>query len=358
MKISILKVISLLCLLSLCLSLVACTGLSSQTPSYKTRSATVSSEYFNTRTLLSSYGDVTDEEFDAYVATVSSMLGEYHKLFDIYNEYDGMNNVMTVNKNAGIAPVEISRELFDFLSYCKELYPLTDGKCNVMFGSVLKIWHDAREEATKNFGYLPEESLPTDDELTDANRYTSIELLVLDADSMTAYISNPNASLDVGAIAKGYAAAKIAAQLKADGADSFGLNAGGNLVTIGLKPNGENWEIGITNPIYDPNKLIACRVSIGETSLVTSGDYERYFMSGNKTYHHIIDPDTLMPAEYFSSVSIFTSDGALADALSTALFCMSYEEGLALVRSIGNVEVVWIDREGNVTSTEGINILS
>ena len=118
------------------------------------------------------------------------------------------------------------------------------------------------------------------------------------------YISDPLASLDVGAIAKGYAANKVAQKLKSLGADSMALNAGGNIVTIGLKPDGGQWVTGITNPDKTTYNSLICKVKIGETSLVTSGDYERFYVVDGKPYHHIIDPKTNMPAEYFSSISI------------------------------------------------------
>jgi thiamine biosynthesis lipoprotein len=164
--------------------------------------------------------------------------------------------------------------------------------------------------------------------------------------------------LDVGAIAKGYAAAKVAEKLKSMGADSMALNAGGNIVTIGLKPDGSEWVTGITNPDKTAENSLICKVKIGETALVTSGDYERYFVSGNRAYHHIIDPATLMPSEYFASVSIFTANSGLADALSTALFCMSYEQGLALVEEIGGVEVLWIYRDGSMKMTNGVSLVN
>ena len=91
--------------------------------------------------------------------------------------------------------------------------------------------------------------------------------------------------------------------------------------------------------------------------MVTSGDYERFFIAADKKYHHIIDPATLVPAEYFASVSVITPDSGLADALSTALFCMSYEDGLALVESLENVEVIWVDKENNLKRTSGIEIV-
>lgn len=355
------KVISiLLVVLSICAILSACDNNKQQEEKkeYTTRSKTVSYVHFNTVSTLSSYGDTTAEEFDGYVKTVDEMLGYYHKLFDIYYEYAGINNLMTVNKNAGKAPVAVDEELIEFLEYCKEMYTLTNGKTNVMFGSVLRLWHDARELADKTAGYLDESLLPTQNALAEAAKHTSLDLLVINREEKTVYISDPQASLDVGAIAKGYAAAKIAEKLKSLGADSMALNAGGNIITIGLKPDGSRWVTGITNPDKTAANSLICRVEIGQTALVTSGDYERYFVSGNKAYHHIIDPETLMPANYFASVSVFTPNGGLADALSTALFCMPYEEGLALVEKIGGVEVLWISSDGTIKMTEGVSLVN
>ncbi len=351
--------LSLLCVCSLFSVFSACKPTKDENKKeYTTRSKTVSYAHFNTVSTLSSYGDITDKEFDSYVKTVDEMLGYYHKLFDIYYEYAGVNNVMTVNKNAGKAPVTVDDELIAFLEYCKEMHTLTGGKTNVMFGSVLKIWHNVRELANETAGYLDSGLLPTQTELTEAAKHTSIDFLVINKEEKTVYISDPEASIDVGAIAKGYAASKIAEKLKSLGADSMALNAGGNIVTIGLKPDGDHWVTGITNPDKIVVNSLICKVKIGETSLVTSGDYERYFVSDNKAYHHIIDPETLMPANYFASVSIFTPNGGLADTLSTALFCMSYEKGLALIESIGGVEALWIYRDGTMKMTKGVSLVN
>ena len=136
--------------------------------------------------------------------------------------------------------------------------------------------------------------------------------------------------------------------------DNMALNIGGNLRTIGIKPNGDKWVTGITNPDKTSDEALICRVKMGDSSLVTSGDYERFFYAGDVKYHHIIDPDTLYPAAYFPSVSIFAKNSGLADALSTALFCMSYEEGKALADSIDGVEVVWITFDGTILHTDGV----
>ena len=303
---------------------------------------------------MSSYGDMTREEFDSYLIRAEQKLGYLHKLFDIYYEYSGVDNIKTINKNAGKKSVKVDRELVDFLLYCKELYTKTNGKTNIMLGSVLKIWHDVREDALDDFGYIDPSRLPTDAELSAAVEHTSIDLLVIDEESCTVYISDPLASIDVGAIAKGYAVDRIAEMLIADGADSVVLNVGGNIRTIGFKTGEDKWVSGITNPDRESDETIKCRIEIGEESVVTSGDYERYFVSGDKKYHHIIDPDTLHPAEYFASVTIVTRESALADALSTALFCMPYNEGRALIDSLPGVEAIWIYRDGNVVQSDGI----
>lgn len=325
-----------------------------QKPTY---SKEVSYLYFNTVTVLSSYGDATKEEFDGYVKVVDEMFDRYHKLFDIYFEYSGVNNIKTINEKAGLEPVAVDEELVDFLLYCKELYVLTKGKTNIMLGSVLSIWHDAREKASEHDGVLNSDEFPSTSALSEANKHTSIDALVIDKEGKTVFISDPEASIDVGAIAKGYAAKKVAQRLKAMGADSVALNAGGNIITIGLKPDGSKWVTGITNPDKTASNSLICRVEIGEAALVTSGDYERYFICDGVRYPHIINPETLMPANYFASVSIFAADSGLADALSTALFCMSYEEGVALIKSIGGVEALWVCKDGTVKKTDGVHLV-
>lgn len=346
------KIISLVLFLSLLSSLFACGGAKKSQP----KSKTISSSYFNTLSVIYTYADEDGTDIEKYSAIADEVLSYYHKLFDIYFEYSDVNNIKTINKNAGKNPVEVNKDLIDFLLYCKELYTLTGGRTNVMLGSVLKIWHDLREEADDDFGYLDPAELPTEDILSEAATHTAIDLLVINEEDSTVYISDPKASLDVGAIAKGYTVDILYDRLKAEGADSVALNIGGNLRTIGLKPNAEPWVTGITNPDKESDDTVKCRIKIEEASVVTSGDYERYFMAGDKKYHHIIDPETLIPADYFSSVSIITANSALADALSTALFCMPYEDGIALIESIGGVDVIWIYKDGTVRYTEGITL--
>ena len=176
-------------------------------------------------------------------------------------------------------------------------------------------------------------------------------------------------SLDVGGIGKGYATENAAKQIQNEGSENFLLNLGGNVRAIGIKGDGSKWVCPVESPEYRDSQTgdqyaIVCYLD--GRSLVTSGDYERYFVVDGQRYHHIIDPDTLYPAKYHRSVSILTEDSGLADALSTALFMMPVEDGKALIQSIRegssplgadfrveDLEAMWIDADGHQEYTDG-----
>ena len=341
---------SLLCMLSACDT--SDKGETIKEPETQARSFY---EYFDTVCVVMSYKGDSAEEFDKNCSDIETLLDDYHKLFDIYYEYSGINNLKTVNKNAGIAPVKVDERLIDFLLYAKDIYALTDGKTNVAMGSVLKLWHKEREKGIND----PENAkLPDENALSEAAKHTDISCLIIDEKENTVYLSDPDMSLDVGALGKGYATEKAAKLLIDRGVTSYVLNFGGNIRAIGTKVTGEGWITGITNPDKESEKSFVCRVNIKNVSLVTSGDYERYYIVDGKKYHHIIDPETNMPAKYFSSISVFTSDSGLADALSTALFCMSYEDGIKLIEKIGGVDAVWVTLSGEVKFTDGVEFLN
>ena len=308
--------------------------------------------FFDTVSYIYSYAGDSQENFEANCEGVSAILEEYHRLFNIYYEFSGVNNLKTINKNAGKDPVKVDQKLIDFLLYAKELYTLTNGEMNVMMGAVLSLWHDCREAASTSPANA---SVPTKEALDEAALHTDISLLEIDKANGTVRITDPHARIDVGALGKGYATEKAAEYLLTKGIDGYVLNIGGNIRIIGHKPDGSGWGTGIKNPA-DPTTY-AMKLTIADTSCVTSGDYERYFVVDGVKYHHVIDKDTLMPASYFSSVTIITPDSGIADALSTALFSMSYEDGLALVNTLENVDVLWITTDGTQYYTEGFAAL-
>lgn len=308
--------------------------------------------YFDTVSYIYSYAGDSQEAFEANCQTASEILEHYHQLFDIYHAYSGVTNLATLNQNAGGEAMEVDPALVEFLLYAREMYDTTGGRMNVMLGSVLRLWHDCREAAAED----PENAkIPDEAALREAARHTDISSLEVDPAANMVRISDPLASLDVGALAKGYATERAAQALEAAGVDGYVLNIGGNLRIIGHKPDGSGWTTGIKDP--QNTEQYAAKVVLADTSCVTSGNYERYFTVDGVRYHHIIDPNTCMPADYFASVTVITPDSGLADALSTALFCMSYEEGLALVQKLDNVQVLWIRADGTQYKTPDLTLL-
>ena len=197
-------------------------------------------DYFDTITQITDYSGKGKESFDSAVMAIESLLDYYHKVFDIYHEYGGMNNLATVNKKAGVEPVRVDKSLIDFLEYARDLYYLTDGNVNIAMGSVLSIWHKYREIGVE---------IPTEHELTEANLHTDIANMIIDRANSTVYLADSEMSLDVGAIAKGYACEKIASSLESAGYSSYVLDLGGNLRAIGHKPDGSTWRTAVRNPV-------------------------------------------------------------------------------------------------------------
>ena len=308
-------------------------------------------DYFDTVSYIYSYSQEDDASFEENEKKIAEILMEYHCLFDIYNEYDGIPNLCTVNKQAGKNKVKVDQKLIDFMLYAKDIYSITDGQVNVMMGAVLSVWREVREESVKR---SDKATIPKEEMLNEAKKHTDISFLEIDDANNTLYIRDSQASLDVGAIGKGYAVEKVAETLKKDALNGYVLNIGGNIKMIGEKAEKQGWITGIKDP-DDPENKLALKLNLSDTSCVTSGSYERYFTINGKNYHHIIDVDTLYPANHFSSVSVITEDSGLADALSTALFCMGYEEGLELISRLDGVGAVWIDFSGNVVYSKNLS---
>ena len=345
------SLISLCAIIGLLVTLTGCPTVANREET-KDPHGMVNFTFFDTVSYVYSYKGDSMEQFEENANDVFEILGEYHRLFDIYYEHSGVVNLCTLNKNAGGEAMKVDEKLIDFLLYAKELYHKTDGEMNIMMGSVLRLWHDCREAASNNPSSA---TIPSTDALAEAAKHVDFSLLEIDEQNSTVRITDPDASIDVGALGKGYATEMAAQYLIEKGVSSYVLNIGGNIRIIGQKPDGSGWLTGIKDP-QSPDSY-AKRITISDVSCVTSGNYERYFTVGGARYHHIIDKDTLMPSEHFASITVITSDSALADALSTALFCMSYEDGLALVSKIGGVDVLWIDGDGNQYMTEGFKAL-
>lgn len=328
---------SILIVLSLIFSMTAC----KKNVRYEAEFLNV----FDTVTQIISYMD-SKEEFEKFAALIHDDLYEYHRLFDIYNDYENLNNIKTINDRAGIEPVKVDRRIIDLLLFSKDAYIRTEGQCNIALGSVLKIWHQYREEG---IGDAVNASLPSQDMLQSAMAHTDIDKVIIDTDASTVFIADPEMSLDVGAVAKGYAVEQVCKNAEKQGYTSALISVGGNVRAIGNKDGqGMPWNVGIQNPSLQSDQASITIVNIIGKSVVTSGIYERYYTVNGKNYHHIIDPETLMPADYFQSVSIICIDSGLADELSTAIFCMPYEQGLAVINALPDTEALWVFPDNSI----------
>ncbi len=299
----------------------------------------------------------SEEEFSAIFDTAHENFLKYHKLFDIYHDYEGINNVKTINDNAGVAPVKVDPEIISLIKLSKEWYEKTDGMVNIALGSVLSIWHDYRE-AGINF---PENAkLPPKEDLREASLYTDINKVIVDETASTVYLEDKNMSLDVGAVAKGFATEEVAKLLIDEGYGSVLISAGGNIRAIGHPLDGvrDKWNVGIKDPnsplagSTDESNLLDVAM-VADMSVVSSGVYERFYTVNGKQYHHLIDSQTLMPADYYKAVTVIVRDSGVADLLSTALFLMPPEESLEYAQSIG-VEALWVMPDDSLMMTPGI----
>ncbi len=326
--------------------LVSCKG------AKKEKFTDYSFDYFDTVSIIVGYEE-TKEEFDANCKEVKDLLSEYHKLYTIYNAYEGVNNLCAVNKtvNGEHQMLEVDEKIIDMLGYAKEMYEKTNGKLNVAMGSVLSIWHNYRENGINN---PADASLPTKDELEAAKGHTNIDDVIIDYDKKTVFLSDSEMKLDVGAIAKGYAVEKVAEYMSEKGMNGYSLNIGGNIRIVGQRYDGKKWKVGIENPdTTDTENPYIEYLMLEDMSVVTSGTYQRYYEVDGKRYHHIIDPVTLFPGENYMSVTIVCKNSALGDALSTALFTMSYEEGLKLIESYEDAEAMWVMPNGERKYSDG-----
>lgn len=299
----------------------------------------------------------TQEEFNAYFDQMKSAYIELGHLYDKYNDFEGLNNLKTINDNAGKQAIQVDQRLIDLLLHSREWFEKSNRTFDITLGAVLNIWHDYRDEGKSANQNTPIAygKVPTIEELTSANACTGWDNVVIDDVADTVFITNPCTQLDVGGVGKGFATDIVAKQLKDAGLTTAILNIGeSSIVTIGSKPDGTEWGVGIAQPkrpILISDSSVDTVYFPADISISTSGDNQNYYLADDGVYyHHLIDPVTLFPvASGLHSVTVYTTLSAGdAEALSKALYIQDYAQASAYLSSMQKaypddfIGAVWI----------------
>lgn len=262
----------------------------------------------------------------------------YHNLTDRYNKYDNIVNIYYLNEVLeDNTKIEIDPRLSDIINIGIEYYDKTNGLFNIASGNLTEVW----KEFINNCDTLPSNK--------DLEVNTSINDISLENNN---YQKQNNVKLDLGAIAKGYTTEIVGKYLEDNNITSYIINAGGNVKT-GIPYNKDTYTVGITDPLNTSNIFI--KLNIKNTSVVTSGDYQRYCILDNQNYNHIINPITKYPSNYAKSVSVITKDSTLADIYSTYLFLLPIEEGKKIIDNTEDIEAVWYVDKDNIIKSRGFN---
>ncbi len=283
-------------------------------------------------------GDPGDEVFDRAFARVR----EIQDLMSLQYKDSELNEV---NRKTGVEPVHVSEETFHVVETALEYAERTHGTFNVALGPIIKAWGISGDNPRRP----PNEEI---EELLTLIDYREVEL---DYDARSVFLRKEGMVLDLGGIAKGYAADEAARVLVEHGVEHALVDFGGDIRAVGRRPDGERWRIGIQDPA-DPSRGVFVGVlSLEQPSVVTSGDYERFLEIEDESFHHIIDPDTGFPAQAgLRSVTIETGNTMLADIHSTAVFVLGLERGLSYIEAQNGVEAILVTDDDEVHITDGL----
>jgi thiamine biosynthesis lipoprotein len=274
-------------------------------------------------------------------------------VFDIFREVDARMSewndtspLSSVNRAAGVEPVHVPEDLRRLIRRGIKIGDLTGGAFDITWAALWGLW---------DFNADPPR-VPDEERIEARLRLVDYRRLEIDDEAGTVYLPEKGMLIGLGGIAKGYALDRAAAALRAAGIDSFLISAGGQMM-VGGRRGDRPWRIGIRDPRMGPADYFAY-LTVTDTSVSTSGDYERFFILDGVRYHHILDPRTGRPAHppgRLRSATVVCADATLADALSTALIVLGREEALALVESLDGVEAVLVDDKAQVHTTSGLD---
>ena len=278
-------------------------------------------------------------------SAINAGVEEIKRIEKVISSWDKDSQTSEINQQAGIRPIKVDQELYDLIFRAKKISALTDGAFDISYASMDRIW--------KFDGSM--KSMPTAKIIDQARSRINWENIILDKEKQTVFLKAEGMKIGFGAIGKGYAANRAKAIMeKMEGVEGGIVNASGDLITWGKTTTPEGWTIKIANP-KDQDKMLAS-LNIGNLSIVTSGDYEKFVTFEGKRYAHIIDPRTGYPTTGIKSVSIICPDAELSDALATSVFVLGKEKGMALINQMNGVEGLIITDEDELLSSKNLQL--
>ena len=318
--------------------LVVCLTLLSSCTSHKPSVHKKTRPLMDTLVTITVVSDSDDKAAQA-IEKAFSVIDRFGKLINFFSEDSELS---AINRNAGIKGVRVSPETIDVIEKAVYVAEKSDGAFDATIGPESRLWDFYKKVK------------PSDDEIRKNLDLVNYRDIVLDREKSTVFLRRKGMMMDLGGIAKGYAADLAVENLRQNGIRAGIVANAGDIRVFGVKPDGSPWNIGVKNPRQknESDELIA-RVRLTDKAISTSGDYERYFMADGKRFHHILDPKTGYPASYCRSVTIITDKGVFTDGFSTAVFVLGPDKGMELVRETG-MDAVIIDSNGTIFTTPGM----
>ena len=276
-------------------------------------------------------------------AAIDAVFAEFDRLDHLMSVWKEGSDVRRLNAAAGREPVRVSPETLEVLTVARQVSEWTEGKFDVTFGALAGLW---------KFDQDQDDSIPPRSAV--AARLPAVDYTALDIDAArgTAFLRRPGMRAHLGGIGKGYAIDRAAAILRARGFNDFMIQSGGDLYVSGRRGD-RPWRLGIRDPRGPADKSFAA-IDLTNKTFSTSGDYERFFVRDGRRYHHILDPDLGEPARGSRSVTIVADKAVLADGLSTGVFVLGPEKGMALIERLPDVEGVIVSAENRVLVSSGL----
>jgi thiamine biosynthesis lipoprotein len=250
------------------------------------------------------------------------------------------SDVVRINRSAGKEWVKVSPEIIQVITKAQEISQLSEGGFDITVGPLTDLWREARQKG------IP----PSIKEVKGKLDLVNFKDIRMDQESKV-FLQKKGMSIDLGGIAKGYAVDKAFELLKSLGYKNLIVNAGGDLRVGGFKID-QPWSIGIQNP--RASQKVMAKVSVSDTAIATSGDYEKFFFYQGKRYHHIFNPKDGFPTEGCQSVTIIFKEGMTADGLATAVFVLGPEKGYALCQRLQGVNCFIVDKDGKIIFSPGL----